>query len=107
MPSSFQADDYLFVHAGVDPDRPLAEQTGATFMYIRGRFLRADQACECVVVHGHSPHKVPVNTRWRIGIDTGVYYTGVLTAIRLHGEERNLIQVQREMDMDRPAPVFF
>jgi serine/threonine protein phosphatase 1 len=107
MPSSFQADDYLFVHAGVDPDRPLAEQGSATFMYIRGRFLRADQACEYVVVHGHSPHKVPVNMRWRIGIDTGVYYTGVLTAIRLHGEERSLIQVQREMDMDRPAPVFF
>lgn len=107
MPSSFQADDYLFVHAGVDPDRPLTEQDGATFMYIRGRFLRADKACEYVVVHGHSPHKVPVNTRWRIGIDTGVYYTGILTAIRLHGEERELIQVQREMDMDRPPPVFF
>ncbi len=107
MLSSFQADDYLFVHAGVDPDRPLAEQTGATFMYIRGRFLRADQSCEYVVVHGHSPHKVPVNTRWRIGIDTGVYYSGILTAMRLHGQERELIQVSREMDMDRPSPVFF
>ena len=107
MPSSFQAEDYLFVHAGVDPDRPLAEQDGATFMYIRGRFLRADQACDYVVVHGHSPHKVPVNARWRIGIDTGVYYSGVLTAIRLRGEARELIQVRREMDLDRPPPVFF
>lgn len=107
MPSSFQAEDYLFVHAGVDPDRPLAEQGSATFMYIRGRFLRADQACDYVVVHGHSPHKVPVNTRWRIGIDTGVYYSGILTAMRLHGEARTLLQVQREMDMDRPPPVFF
>ena len=107
MPSSFQADDYLFVHAGVDPDRPLAEQGSATFMYIRGRFLRADQSCEYVVVHGHSPHKVPVNTRWRIGIDTGVYYSGILTAIRLRGEERELIQVKREMDTDRPSPLFF
>ncbi|CAL4868626.1 Bis(5'-nucleosyl)-tetraphosphatase, symmetrical [Asticcacaulis sp. MM231] len=107
MPTSFQAEDYLFVHAGVDPDRPLADQNGATFMYIRGRFLRADQACEYVVVHGHSPHKVPVNTRWRIGIDTGVYYSGILTAVRLHGETRELMQVQREMDTDRPSPVFF
>jgi serine/threonine protein phosphatase 1 len=107
MPSSFQAEDYLFVHAGVDPDRPLAEQDGATFMYIRGRFLRADQACDYVVVHGHSPHKVPANTRWRIGIDTGVYYSGVLTAMRLRGDERELIQVSREMDLDRPSPVFF
>ena len=107
MPSSFQAEDYLFVHAGVDPDRPLAEQGSATFMYIRGRFLRADQSCEHVVVHGHSPHKVPVNARWRIGIDTGVYYSGVLTAMRLHSETRELIQVKREMDTDRPSPVFF
>ena len=107
MPSSFQADDYLFVHAGVDPDRPLAEQTGATFMYIRGRFLRAYQSCEYVVVHGHSPHKTPVNTRWRIGIDTGVYYSGILTAMRLRGEERSLLQVRREMETDRPSPVFF
>ncbi|CAM3132263.1 metallophosphoesterase family protein [Asticcacaulis taihuensis] len=107
MPSSFQAGDYLFVHAGVDPDRPLAEQDSATFMYIRGRFLRADQACDYVVVHGHSPHKVPANTRWRIGIDTGVYYSGVLTAMRLRGEERELIQVQQEMDLDRAPPVFF
>lgn len=108
MPASFQADDYLFVHAGVDPDRPLAGQDSEIFMYIRGRFLRAEQSCEYVVVHGHSPHREPVNARWRIGIDTGVYYTGVLTAMRLHGESRNLLQVSRNMDhITRPPPVFF
>jgi len=94
LPTSFQAEDYLFVHAGVDPDLPLAEQNGETFMSIRGRFLQAEKACDYVVVHGHTPEKTPTNTRWRIGVDTGIYFTGVLTAVRLRGEERAFISVR-------------
>ncbi len=93
MPSSFQAGDYLFVHAGVNPDEPLAAQGPETFMYIRGRFLRAEKACDYVVVHGHTPSEAPDNLPWRIGIDTGVYFTGVLTSVRLLGETRTLLQV--------------
>ncbi len=94
MPVSFQAGDYLFVHAGVNPDEPLGAQGGETFMYIRGRFLRAQKACDYVVVHGHTPMEAPENLDWRISIDTGVYFTGVLTAVRLRGDERTLLQVQ-------------
>ncbi len=107
MPAWFLAEDYLFVHAGVDPDRPLSEQDAETFMYMRGRFLKADQSCEYTVVHGHSPHREPVNTRWRIGIDTGIYYTGILTAIRLRGEDRAIIQVRKDLNPNRPPPTFF
>jgi len=96
LPPLFQTDDYLFVHAGVDPDRPLHEQDAETFMYIRGRFLRADRACEHVVVHGHTPEDAPEDLPWRIGVDTGVYYNGVLTAIRLRGEERTFLQVRSD-----------
>ena len=94
LPVSFQVGDYIFVHAGVDPDVPLADQDGDTFMTIRGRFLQADKACDYVVVHGHTPEKAPVDTPWRIGIDTGIYFTGVLTAVRLQGSERKFLQVQ-------------
>ena len=101
LPTSFRADDYLFVHAGVDPDVPLAEQDGDTFMSIRGRFLRADKACDYVVVHGHTPEKAPVDRSWRIGVDTGIYFTGVLTAVRLHGDQRAFLQVKGPVS---PAP---
>ncbi len=94
LPVSFQAGDYLFVHAGVNPDRPLDEQDGETFMYIRGRFLRSEKACDYVVVHGHTPVPEPENLEWRIGVDTGIYFTGVLTAVRLLGETRTLLQVR-------------
>ncbi|ESQ87191.1 hypothetical protein ABAC460_20685 [Asticcacaulis sp. AC460] len=94
MPVSFQAGDYLFVHAGVDPDRPLEEQGAETFMYIRGRFQEAERACQYVVVHGHTPETPVTHRRWRIGVDSGVYSDEVLTAVRLHGETRDLIQVR-------------
>jgi len=93
MPPIYQADDYLFVHAGVDPERPLSEQGADTFMFIRGPFLRAEKACDFVVVHGHTPETEPTDTPWRIGVDTGIYFNGVLTAARLHGEERTFLSV--------------
>lgn len=94
LPASFAAGDYLFVHAGVDPDLPLAGQGAETFMYIRGRFLRAEKACDHVVVHGHTPSREPDNLPWRVGIDTGIYFSGVLTAVRLKGETRTMLQVR-------------
>ncbi|EGF90858.1 serine/threonine protein phosphatase 1 [Asticcacaulis biprosthecium C19] len=96
LPVSFQDGDYLFVHAGVDPDRPLAEQGPETFMYIRGRFQQAEQACEYVVVHGHTPEDPVTDLRWRIGVDSGVYKVGVLTAVRLRGDNRKLLQVRTD-----------
>ncbi|MBW8883155.1 MAG: hypothetical protein JF615_17610 [Asticcacaulis sp.] len=62
-------------------------------MYMRGRFLRADKACDQVVVHGHTPQDPEIDTPWRIGIDSGVYMTGTLSAVRLQGETRGLLQV--------------
>lgn len=94
LPPLFQADDYLFVHAGVDPDRPITEQGEETFMYIRGRFLRAEKACDYVVVHGHTPEDAPSDTPWRISVDTGVYFNGVLTAVRLRDGARDFLHVR-------------
>ncbi len=93
LPAIRIIDDYLFVHGGVDPDRPLSEQDAETFMFMRGRFLKAEKSCDYVVVHGHTPEDEPVNTDWRIDVDTGIYFNGVLTAVRLHGEERDFLQV--------------
>ena len=92
MPAMYQADDYLFVHAGVDPETPLSEQGAETFMYIRGPFLRSEKACDFVVVHGHTPETEPTDTPWRIGVDTGIYFNGVLTAVRLRGDERTFLR---------------
>lgn len=83
-----QMDDYLFVHAGVDPRKHLADQDGETFYWIREPFLNARKSCEFVVVHGHTPATEASNLRWRIGLDTGAYATGMLSAARLWQDER-------------------
>ena len=84
--------DYLFVHAGVRPGVPLAEQADRDLMWIRYDFLESGEDFGKVVVHGHTPSDRPQLRPNRIGIDTGVYYSGVLTAVRLEGADQRIIQ---------------
>jgi serine/threonine protein phosphatase 1 len=84
--------DYFFSHAGARPGVALDRQTPEDLMWIRQSFLDSPTAFERVVVHGHTPApRVNADYR-RIGIDTKAYDTGVLTALRLHGRERHLLQ---------------
>lgn len=78
--------DYLFVHAGVDPARPIEEQGEEEFLWIRGAFLNSQKPLDRIVVHGHTPEDQPVSDGRRIGVDTGAYLTGRLTAVRLQDE---------------------
>lgn len=84
--------DYFFAHAGARPGEPLESQTDEDLLWIRGTFLRSDQEFEKVVVHGHTPTAEVHADRRRIGIDTRAYESGVLTALRLRGKERRILQ---------------
>lgn len=75
--------DYLFVHAGVRPGLPLDEQTDHDLLWIRDTFLNSTRPSGYVVVHGHTPAPEVQASNLRIGIDTGAYATGVLSAIRV------------------------
>jgi len=80
--------DYLFVHAGIRPGVPLAEQVGADLRWIRDPFLSHRGAHEGFVIHGHTITADPDVRANRIGIDTGAYEGGPLTAIGLEGADR-------------------
>jgi serine/threonine protein phosphatase 1 len=86
--------DYLFVHAGVRPGVPLDENTDDDLMTIRDDFLSSKQLLEKVVVHGHTPQAEPHLDGRRIGIDTGAFATGRLTAVRLYDQARTILQVE-------------
>lgn len=88
------AGDYLFVHAGVRPKVRLEDQTTQDLMWIRREFVECEKAIDKVVVHGHTPSEQAHVGRWRIGIDTGAYATGVLTAIRLFNEEQDILDTR-------------
>jgi serine/threonine protein phosphatase 1 len=87
-----RAGDYVFVHAGIDPSRPLAEQKRSDLLWIRERFLSHEGPLEKVVVHGHTIFEKVMDCGNRIGIDTGAFRSGVLTALVLEGDQRRIIQ---------------
>lgn len=80
--------DYLFVHAGIRPGVPLEEQQRSDLRWIRAEFLEDRRDHGHVVIHGHTIGDDVVERGNRIGIDTGAYMSGVLTAIGLEGAER-------------------
>jgi len=93
-----RAGDYVFVHAGIDPARPLGEQTRSDLLWIRERFLRHEGPLEKVVVHGHTIFEHVMDCGNRIGIDTGAFRSGVLTALVLEGDQRRILQARTGED---------
>ena len=89
--------DYAFVHAGVRPGRPLAEQTPEDLMWIRRGFLDHAGELPRMIVHGHSwDDEHPQICANRIGIDTGAYSTDTLTALMLDGPDATYTQVEAD-----------
>ena len=89
LPTSYRSGDILFVHAGVRPGVPLARQSSADLLWIGQEFLESEQPHPFLVVHGHTISEDGPELRPnRIGIDTGAYRTGRLTALGLERDQR-------------------
>jgi serine/threonine protein phosphatase 1 len=86
--------DFLFVHAGIRPGIQLEQQTQADIRWIREPFLFDDTDHGFVVVHGHTICESVEERPNRIGIDTGAYRTGVLTALAVEGTDRWLLDTR-------------
>lgn len=78
--------DYLFVHAGVRPGVELDQQSEYDMLWIREEFLNDTRPLGAVVVHGHTPASQPHRDSRRVGLDTGAYISGQLTAARFEHE---------------------
>ena len=79
---SVRLGDYLFVHAGVRPGVGLDQQTEYDLLWIRDDFLNDNRPLGVTVVHGHTPATRPHKDARRVGLDTGAYISGRLTAAR-------------------------
>ena len=96
--------DFLFVHAGINPERPLSQQTPEDLMWIRKAFLESKRDFGKVVVHGHSVTSVPEVRQNRIGIDTGACYNNNLTCVVLEGANKRFLSTSAAaLCMDRVA----
>lgn len=84
--------DYLFVHAGIRPGIAAENQTLGDLRWIREEFLGDRRHHGAMIVHGHTISEDVEERPNRIGIDTGAYRSGVLTAIVLEGSDRRYLQ---------------
>ncbi|MEF2072029.1 metallophosphoesterase family protein [Consotaella aegiceratis] len=88
---TYQNGGYYFVHAGVDPWRPLDDQSIDDLLWIRNEFLDYAGRLEKVVVHGHTPVSEVDFRPNRINVDTGAFATNVLSCLVLAGHEQEVI----------------
>jgi len=86
------AGDYAFVHAGIRPNEPLSCQRPSDLRWIRDDFLRHGSPFEKIIVHGHTIAEDVEQRPNRIGLDTGAYASGKLTAMGFEGDERWILQ---------------
>ncbi len=102
---SVRIGDYLFVHAGARPGVPLEEQAEHDLLWIREEFLKDRRLFDAVIVHGHTPAAEPYRDGRRIGIDTGAYLSGRLTAARFEHEQVEFISTGARSEGEQPEHV--
>jgi serine/threonine protein phosphatase 1 len=93
LPLTHQEGDYLFVHAGIRPGIPLAEQSRDDLTTMRHPFLSTEQDLGLIIVHGHSSSPTVSITNNRIGLDTGAGIGGKLTCAVLEDDLVGLLAV--------------
>lgn len=92
LSSSVAYGDYFFCHAGVRPGCPLETQTENDLVWIRHEFLDYRGPFSKTIVHGHTIFPNVAFATQRIGVDTGAYATGKLSALALEGSKQWVIQ---------------
>lgn len=99
LPLTHDDGRHLFVHAGLRPGIPLAEQTEWDLLWIRDEFLHYEGLLPRRVVHGHTiVGDQPEVRPHRVSIDTGAYRSGILTIAVLDGREPAFLQALGEPD---------
>lgn len=89
LPLHHRSGDYFFVHAGVRPGVSLDEQREEDLLWIGEEFLDHEDDHEAVIVHGQSAtDSEPDMLHHRIGLPTGGYWSGTLSAVGLEGAQR-------------------
>ncbi len=88
----YVAGDYLFVHAGMRPDIPLERQSVRDLLWIREEFLDDPRQFDKIIVHGHTPADNVFMDDRRIGLDTGAFISGRLSAAKLLGQEISFLE---------------
>lgn len=74
LPLTIETDDLLFVHAGIKPGIPVANQDPEDLLWIRAGFLEDQTDHGKLVVHGHTALDTPQHFGNRVDLDGGAGY---------------------------------
>jgi serine/threonine protein phosphatase 1 len=86
--------DFLSVHAGINPGKPLEQQEEEEMLWIRDDFILNRHDLPYTVLFGHTPQEeVLFHLPYKIGLDTGLVYGNRLSCLEL--EEKVLFQIGR------------
>lgn len=85
---------YGFVHAGIRPGLAWEAQKTDDLLWIREPFLSSRTRFDRKIVHGHTITETPDVRPNRIGIDTGAFHSGVLTALVIDGGMEAFLQTR-------------
>ena len=91
---SWEAGDYFFVHAGIDPRQPMDQQGPESMLWIREEFTSALGPFERRIVHGHTIVPAVELLPHRIAVDTGAYATGRLSCVALEGQDVRILNTE-------------
>lgn len=85
---------FLCVHAGIQPSKPLDEQTEKDFLWIRDEFIFNSHPLPYTVLFGHTPQRqVFFDLPYKIGLDTGLVYGNQLSCLEV--KNKTLFQIER------------
>ena len=89
-----QIDDYICVHAGLNPQKEISKQVEEEVLWIRDEFISCEHEFNKTVVFGHTPHQeILLHTPYKIGLDTGLVFGNKLSCLEL--KSGKLFQVYR------------
>lgn len=83
LPVLVETQQFIFVHAGIRPGLALAEQSDEDLTRIRSEFLNYPHGLTQWIIHGHTPVTEVAPELRRLNIDTGAFYSGRLSAVRI------------------------
>lgn len=79
--------EYIFVHAGLEANKPLKKQDRSHLLWVRDKFIQTTTNLDRIVIFGHTPQKEVLIMDDKIGIDTGAGYGKNLSAIELNSRQ--------------------
>lgn len=82
-PSLLSVPGYVFVHGGLRPGIPVEAQSDRDILWMRTSNKAIHNNNNFVIVHGHTPVEEVTFKNYTLNVDTGAYYSGKLSCVRI------------------------